>query len=60
MPKTEMKREAKISARIPKDLKEKMVKLNHSKKYKFMTESDIVCMALEEYTDKYESEIKGK
>lgn len=53
MPKTDQKREAKISSRIPKALKEKIVKLNHSKKYKYMTESDIVCLALEEYLEKY-------
>ena len=36
MQKADLKREAKISARIPKQLKEKMEKLNNAKNYKYM------------------------
>jgi Arc/MetJ-type ribon-helix-helix transcriptional regulator len=53
MQKTDLKREAKISARIPKQLKEKMEKLNNAKNYKYMSESNIICMAIEEYVEKY-------
>jgi|GEM_PF-2824933 hypothetical protein len=60
MPKTEQKRDAAIQARIPKELKEKVVKFNNSREYKYLSESSIVCMALEEYIDKHEMEIKSK
>jgi hypothetical protein len=49
----EVKREAKIAARVPMELKKKLTELNKTKENKYMTESDIICLALEEYVEKY-------